>query len=69
MKQFINNHKYFLLTILFIISSFLIFGLNIFNNNIWYDESHQMLLNRLSIIEIIYESKNNVHIFYKKIQY
>ena len=59
MKQFINNHKYFLLTILFIISSFLIFGLNIFHNNIWYDESHQMLLNRLSIIEIISESKND----------
>lgn len=59
MKKFIKDHKYLLLTVLFIILSFLIFGLNSFHNNIWYDEAHQMLLNRLSVLDIISESKND----------
>lgn len=59
MKKIIQKNKYLLLTITFIIIAFLIFGLNSFHNNIWYDEAHQMLLNRLSIIDIIKESQHD----------
>lgn len=59
MKKFLIKHKYIMFTLSFIFIAFIIFGLNSFHNNIWYDEAHQMLLNRLSIPEIITESKHD----------
>lgn len=49
----IKKYKYLLLTILFILVAFLIFGLNSFHENVWYDEAYQMILNRYSLPEII----------------
>lgn len=53
MKEFFIRHKYILLTCLFFLLSFFIFGLNSFHENIWYDEAYQMILNRYSFMEII----------------
>lgn len=57
MIEKIKKHKHFILMLIFIILAFFIFGLNSFHENIWYDEAHQMLLNRFDFFEIINLSK------------
>lgn len=53
MIEFVKKYKHSLITHLFLILSFLVFGLNSFHENIWYDEAYQMILNRYSFVEII----------------
>ena len=52
-KKFIINHKYLLLFISFMLVFFFVYGINIFNNNIWYDETYSMIVNRFSFTKII----------------
>ena len=53
-KSTIYNHKYLFLTIIFSIIVFLMFLPLSNHNNVWYDEAYQMVLNRNSLLDIIY---------------
>ena len=59
--RLLMKHKYLFLTILFILISYIMFGLFIFNDNIWYDEAYQMVLNRYSFSNIVYYIKNDTN--------
>lgn len=54
LKICIKKYKVIISMLFFIFLSFLIFGLTVFHNNIWYDEAYQMVLNRYNYSEIIY---------------
>lgn len=55
----VKRYKYLLITLMFIVLGFLLWGNISFHNNIWYDEAYQMILNRQSLLSIIsYVSKD-----------
>ena len=61
--KFMNNkkNKYLFFTILFIFIGYLIYGIISFNNNIWYDEAYQMILNRYNFKKIKYFIMNDTN--------
>lgn len=50
----LRKHEAILLTIMFSLFAFLLYGSLSFHQNLWYDEAYQLVLNRYSFQEIIY---------------